>query len=81
MTDFSKRIVELSTSLPLIQAKAELSMLQFKTATHSLDRKKMEEARIACHELIDQLLDIQQEVGEMMNKKNEEILRLLRKNG
>lgn len=79
LSDIHTRIVEMTVKVNRIASHAELSMKQFQIACESNDAEKMEEARIASHEYLDQLLDIQQEITELKERQTQEVLKSLRR--
>lgn len=79
MTDMTRKIVELIQEVRRIQADSEISFKQFEMAANDQNKEKMEAARVACHEFLDQLFDVKQRLSEMQDANVEEMLKNLYK--
>lgn len=79
MNELTKRLIEMTEQARRIQTNSELALKQFQVAADKNDKDKMEEARIAGHEFLDQLFDIFQELSEIRTRQMDQVFKDLGK--
>lgn len=75
MNNLTKELIEMLGQVKRIQSNSELCLNQFQVAADNKDQAKMDEARIAGHEFLDQLFDLHQKLAEMQARQMDEILK------
>lgn len=79
MRELTKRLIKMTEEARRIQSNAELVLKQFQVAADNKDKAKMEEARIAGHEFLDQLFDLHQELAEVRSRQMDDLFKGLGK--
>jgi hypothetical protein len=78
MNKSTERLLEMTRRVESIKNHGELAMKQFQIAADAKDKAAMEEARIAAHEHLDQLMDFHQELVEVKDQQMDELIRIMK---
>lgn len=79
MREKTERIIRMTQEAQKIGGNSEIAMKQFEIAASNDDKEAMEQARIAAHEFLDQLLDLRQELCVLQNSQMDDIINALKK--